>query len=131
MARNLANETVWITGATSGIGEALAYELSKKGTRLILSARREDALESVRNRCSHPERHVVLPLDLSDPATLTRAAHEALALGPVDVLVNNGGVSQRSLAKDTSLDVDRQLMETNYFGAVALTKAVLPSMIAR
>lgn len=73
----------------------------------------------------------MLPLDLAEPESLARAAREALAEGPVDVLVNNGGVSQRSLAKDTSLTVDRQLMETNYFGAVALTKAVLPSMIAR
>ncbi|MBK8169211.1 MAG: SDR family oxidoreductase [Sandaracinaceae bacterium] len=129
--RELSAETIWITGATSGIGEALAYELSEKGARLILSARRSDSLEHVRSRCAHPERHRVLPLDLSQPDTLIAAAREALAWGPIDVLVNNGGVSQRSLAKDTALVVDRTLMETNFFGTVALTKAVLPSMIAR
>lgn len=131
MSRNISNELVWITGATSGIGEALAYDLSRRGARLILSARRREALEQVRTRCANPERHRVVTLDLARSETLREAAREAASEGPIDVLINNGGISQRSLAKDTSLDVDRQLMETNFFGTVALTKAVLPSMLAR
>lgn len=125
------DKTVWVTGASSGIGEALAYALAGRGARLILSARRAEKLRQVRGQCQNGQRHRVLPLDLADPATLQDAAEEALAAGPVDVLVHNGGISQRALAKDTSLDVDRRIMEVNYFGAVALTKAVLPAMLER
>ncbi len=124
-------KTVWITGASSGIGEALAEAFAEKGARLILSARRAEKLRTVRERCQNGQRHRVLPLDLAAPASLEDAAAEALSAGPVDVLVHNGGISQRALAQDTSLEVDRRIMEVNYFGAVALTKAVLPSMLER
>jgi short-subunit dehydrogenase len=123
---------VWITGASSGIGEALAYELSRRGARLVLSSRREDALEAVRERCRRPEEHLVQPLDLARPDTLGAAAdavHDTV--GPVDVLVNNGGISQRGTAAETEMEVVRRIMEVNFFGAVQLTKAVLPSMIER
>lgn len=127
-----AIKTVWITGASSGIGEALAYALADRGAHLVLSARRAEKLEAVREACTYPERHIVLPLDLSETDTLPEKAAEAeRRAGPVDVLVNNGGISQRSLAVDTSIEVDRRLMEVNYFGTVALTKAVLPSMLRR
>jgi Short-chain dehydrogenases of various substrate specificities len=123
---------VWITGASSGIGEALAYELSRRGARLVLSSRREDALDEVRRRCPRSEEHVVETLDLAEPGTL-RAAADAVQseVGPVDVLVNNGGISQRGTAAETEMDVVRRIMEVNFFGAVQLTKAVLPSMQAR
>ncbi len=123
---------VWITGASSGIGEALAYELSRRGARLVLSSRREDALDEVRRRCPRSEEHVVETLDLAEPGTL-RAAADAVQseVGPVDVLVNNGGISQRGTAAETEMDVVRRIMEVNFFGAVQLTKAVLPSMIER
>ncbi len=111
---------VWITGASSGIGEALAYALARRGARLILSARRAARLREVQATCAHPDRHVVLPLDLADTASLEAAARQALdAAGPIDVLINNGGVSQRALVLDTELAVDRRLMDVNYFGAVA------------
>ena len=123
---------VWVTGASSGIGEALAYELAGRGARLILSARREERLEEVKAACARPQAHVVLPLDLERPETLAAAARQALErLGRVDVLVNNGGVSQRSLAMETDMAVVRRLFEINFFGTVALTKAVLPAMLAR
>ena len=125
-------KVVWITGASSGIGEALAYSLARRGARLILSARGEDRLREVQAACDHPEAHFVLPLDLAAPATLGPAVEQALAVaGRIDVLVHGGGVSQRSLVKDTAVEVDRLLFETNFFGAVGLTKAVLPSMLAR
>lgn len=126
------NRLIWITGASSGIGEALAYELSRRGANLILSSRREPVLEEVRNRCPRPDDHHTYPLDLTDPASLRRAAeavHEEV--GPVDVLVNNGGISQRGTAAETEMSVVRQIMEVNFFGAVQLTKAVLPSMLDR
>ena len=129
---SLDGKVVWITGASSGIGEALAYAFARRGARLVLSARNEPRLLAVLAACAHPERHTVLPLDLADGATLGPAVAAALArCGQVDVLVHNGGVSQRSLAKDTETAVDRRILETNFFGAVALTKALLPAMLAR
>jgi dehydrogenase/reductase SDR family member 7B len=123
---------VWITGASSGIGEALAVEWSRTGARVILSARNAAELERVRARCANPSQHAVKPLDLTDTAAIERTAAEVLReLGPVDILVHSGGVSQRSLASETDLETDRAIMELNYFGTIALTKAVLPSMIAR
>jgi len=130
--RSYQDTVVWITGASSGIGAALAEAFAQRDAILVLSARREDRLDAVRRRCVHGERHRVVPLDLTDSAAIPVAVEAVLArLGRVDVLVNNGGLTQRSAAKDTRLEVDRRLMETNYFGAVALTKAVLPSMLAR
>ena len=125
-------KVVWITGASSGIGEALAYTLAVRGARLILSARRAEQLKGVQAACAYPDRHLVLPLDLADTASLEAAARQALdAVGSIDVLINNGGVSQRALAVDTQLAIDRRIMDINSFGAVALTKAVLPSMLTR
>lgn len=130
----LQNKVVWITGASSGIGEALAYELAKKGARLILSARRKEELERVKGNCvasAQPNVHT-LPLDLTQTETLKLSTEAAIQIfGHVDILVNNGGVSQRSFAKDTILDVDRQLMEVNYFGTIALTKNILPHFLKR
>jgi dehydrogenase/reductase SDR family member 7B len=127
-----SNQVIWITGASSGIGEALALALAREGARLVLSSRRRKELERVRNSCERPDDHLVLPLDLARCDTFPAAVAEVLArCGRIDVLVNNGGVSQRALAMDAALDVERALMEVNYFGPVALTKAVLPAMHAR
>jgi short-subunit dehydrogenase len=126
------NQVVWITGASSGIGEALALGFAREGARLILSSRRPAELERVRAACLQPESHLILPLDLTQGATFPDAVSEVLQrFGRVDVLVNNGGVSQRGLAIETALEVERALMEVNYFGAVGLTKAVLPHMLTR
>lgn len=123
-------QRVWITGASSGIGEALAYAFHEAGARLILSARRAEELIRVQNRCGGGESVRILPLDVTQAAELPDKARAALEIfGGIDVLVNNAGVTQRSLVADTEIDVYRKLMEVNFFGAVALTKAVLPSMI--
>lgn len=129
---SISGQVVWITGASSGIGEALAHVCAEAGARLVLSSRRADALERVRRACPRADEHVVLPLDLMEPASFPARAAEVVArCGRVDVLVNNGGVSQRARAIETSADVERTIMETDYFGPVALTKAVLPGMLAR
>lgn len=127
------NRVVWITGASSGIGEALAFQLSARGAKLILSSRRLEALQKVKEACPGRQGNIrLLPLDLARGDELPAKAKEALALfDRVDVLINNAGVSQRSLVCETQLAVDRLIMEINFFGAVALTKAVLPSMLAR
>lgn len=122
---------VWITGASSGIGEALVYELDKRGAKLIISARRESVLLEVKAKCIHPDNVQVLPLDLEHFDGLSQVSTTACSFfGKIDILVNNGGLSQRSLAKDTDISVDERLMKVNYLGTVALTKAVLPSMLA-
>ncbi len=129
---NLRAKLIWITGASSGIGEALAYELADRGARLVLSSRRDEELERVRAACEHPERHDVVTLDLADSESLVAATREVLERhGHVDVMVHNGGVSQRSLARETDMAVVRRLMEIDYFGTVALTRALLPSMRQR
>ncbi len=126
------NKTVWITGASSGIGEALTYEFAKQGANLIISARRVDELERVQEQCPDPSKVQVLTLDLATADTFAAKTNEALAFfGQVDVMVHNAGISQRSLAKDTSVDVDRKLMEVNYLGTVALTKTLLPHFLGR
>lgn len=132
MASYYYNKVVWITGASSGIGEALTYEFAKRGAKLILSSRRKEELERVKGNCFAPAQPNIriLPLDLSQPATLQLTTEAAVQLfGHVDLLINNGGISQRSLAKETTLEVDRKLMEVDYFGTVALTKYLLPHFL--
>ncbi len=125
-------KVVWITGASSGIGEALAYELARRGATLVLSARREPLLERVRDRCDRASEHMIVPLDLTQTESMPEATAGVLArFGRIDLLVNNGGISQRSKVSETELDVDRRIMEVNYLGTVAMTKAVLPSMLER
>jgi len=121
-------QVVWITGASSGIGAALAEAFSRQGAHVVLSARRLDELEQVRRRCQRPDDHFVLPLDMAN-ADFNQATADVLTrFGRIDVLINNAGISQRSRVADTSLDVDRRIMEVNYFGVVGLTRAVLPVM---
>jgi short-subunit dehydrogenase len=130
----LKNKVIWITGASSGIGEALTYELAKAGAKLILSARRKEELERVKGNCAAGQQVniKILPLDLTQTDTIGLATEAAIQFfGHVDILLNNGGISQRGLAKDTLLKVDRQLMEINYFGTVALSKAILPHFLKR
>jgi short-subunit dehydrogenase len=133
VSRNsVSGKVVWLTGASSGIGEALAYALAAHGATLVLSARREEALRSVQRACAGTDRHLVLPLDMLVAESFAPAVQMVLAqCGRVDVLIHCAGISQRALAVETQLDVDRRIMELNYFGPVALTKLVLPSMMER
>jgi short-subunit dehydrogenase len=131
---DLHNKVIWLTGASSGIGEAVAIELAKKNVKLILSARRQDELERVRAQCigTPPENIKVFPLDLTDAKELERATHDAIKLfGHIDVLINNGGISQRSYVHETSVEVFRRIMEVNFFGAISLSKYILPHFIER
>lgn len=131
--RAFENQVFWITGASSGIGKALTLELSKLGMHMVISSRRQAELEKVRQECLHPERVDVLALDLADGASLEDIFQkvEALCTAPVDVIVHCGGISQRAPAVETSAEVDRRLMDVNYFGTVAITRSALPAMIQR
>ena len=124
------NKVFWITGSSSGIGKSLAIELSKHGVNLILSSRNKNSLEDVKKMCDNSSEIKVLPLDLEDYTNMNPKVSEAISyFGRIDVLVNNGGVSQRSLVKDTNVSVDKRLMDINYLGTVALSKALLPHFI--
>jgi dehydrogenase/reductase SDR family protein 7 len=124
----LNNKIVWITGASSGIGEGLAYQLAKKNCKLIISGRNVTELERVKANCKVPTE--ILLFDLSDFDNAKENVTKAIALfGKIDVLVNNGGISQRSLIAETDFAVDKKLIEVDYLAVVALTKALLPHFI--
>jgi len=128
----MKKNVIWITGASSGIGAELAKQYAKEGALLILSARGEKALQEVKNSCEHQENITVLPLDLKNFNSMAQYVEKALAIyGSIDLLINNGGVSQRSLIADTKMEVYQELMDINYMGTVALTKALLPYFIER
>lgn len=125
-------KVILITGASSGIGEALTYQLADKGAKLILSARREAELQRVKSNCSNQGDIKILPLDLADSKGIATKAKEAESFyGYIDILINCGGVSQRDRVINTSIEVDREIMEVNYFGSIALSKALLPKMVER
>ena len=122
--------TIWITGASSGLGEALAIAFAKKGATIILSGRNEDKLEAVKEQCKKSKNHHIVPFDISD-SEQTQAAYKSAInkAGKIDWLINNAGVSQRSLIMETSEDVERQIMELDYFAQTRLTRLVLPAML--
>lgn len=122
------DKIVWITGASSGIGEALAYQFAKEGAKLVISSRRGKELQRVRENVI--TECLIIPLDLTDNLSVENAVHIAIKhYGKIDVLINNAGISQRALALDTQQIVDRKIMEVNYFGTINMTKKVLPYMI--
>jgi short-subunit dehydrogenase len=124
-------KTVWITGASAGIGAALAHAFAARGARLVLSARRAERLQALARDCGARDVQV-LPLDLADFGALPGCVEQVLArFGAVDVMVHNAGVGQRSLVVETDFAVQKQLLDVNYLGPVALTQALLPSMLAR
>ncbi|OFX04966.1 MAG: short-chain dehydrogenase [Alphaproteobacteria bacterium RIFCSPHIGHO2_12_FULL_63_12] len=127
---NFQNKTALVTGASSGIGEALVKGLAARGARVILSGRRVDELTRVAKAAGGET--LVLPFEATVYDALPDVVAKAMAWkGGVDLLINNAGISQRSLALDTSFDVYRTIMEIDFFAPVRLTQLVLPSMVER
>lgn len=123
------DQVAWIVGASSGIGEEIARQINRAGGKVILSARKADKLKAIKESLDHPLNCMVLPLDLEVSDQFEVYSAEAQQKwGRIDLLFNNGGLSQRGEAGDTPLEIDRRIMEINYFGNIALTKAVLPYM---
>ena len=131
---NIRGKTIWITGASAGIGKATAIEFAKRGAKtLILSARNERKLTAVKLEIENATdcKCLVFPLDLSETKDLEQQTSGLLAsIGKIDCLFNNGGISQRANGSETAIEVDRRIMEVNFFGTIALTKIVLKNMIA-
>lgn len=128
--KEFKDKVIWITGASSGIGEALAIEFAKQEARLILSSRREEELKRIGALTKLPDLDLlILPFDLENTSNASGLTAQVInKFGRIDMLINNGGYSQRGEAMETSINIDRQLMEVNYFSYVNLTKAVLPYM---
>jgi dehydrogenase/reductase SDR family member 7B len=125
------DKVVWITGASSGIGEALAYELARQQAITILSSNQSEELESVKkNYDKIGGTSFIQFLDITEIEKMEIITKSLIKkFGRIDVLINNAGISQRALALGTPLDIDRKIMEIDYFGTIALTKTVLPHMI--
>lgn len=129
----LAHRQVWVTGASSGIGESLAHAFAAQGAHLILSARRQSKLEAVRDAilARYPSCSVrIVPLDMTRPETFADAVEAAAADG-LDVLVHNAGISQRTPMLETDPDDERRVLETNFFGPAHLTRLAVPAMQQR
>jgi len=127
---SIDGKTVWITGASSGIGEALAYTLEKRNCQLIISSRKEDELFRVKGKCENQNNIHVVPLDLLAYKTMPETVANVVSkFGPIDILINNAGLSQRSLIAETEISVFKKLMDVNYLGTIALSKALLPHFI--
>lgn len=120
------NKLIWITGASSGIGAALATQWNVQGARVIASARRKEKLIKLKHDCLYPENLLVVPMDITDPDSITKAVAEVNKLGSLFLVVHNAGISQKGLVIENDVEIDRVIMETNYFGTVALTKAIMP-----
>lgn len=128
------DQVVWITGASSGIGEAVAIEMAGEGAKLVLSARREDELNRVAEaaRAAGAGEVMVLPLDVTRLESFDGAVDAVLGkFSHIDMLLNNAGVAQTALIVKTQMDAYRKIFEINFFGQVALTKKVLPHMLKR
>lgn len=126
----IKDKIAWVTGASSGIGESVVAELIAKGAKVVISARRKEVLEDVKAQSAKPENIMVLPLDLAAIDSFEAKVEEVVKhFGRIDMLFNNGGISQRGMALETELSVDRRIMEIDYFGTIALTKVVGKLMV--
>lgn len=121
-----ANKKVWITGASSGIGKAAAQALNAAGAEVLISARRSDLLQAVKESCPHPTQVHILPVDLEHSSNAAEWLQEALQrMGGLDILLANAGIGQSGYALDTLEEVERKIFEINYHGHLGLTKTVL------
>ena len=129
--QDFKGKIVWVTGASSGIGEALVYAFINRGASVIVSSNEASELERVKNNCGEFSGNItIVPFDLSETSNIKALVDDLLKKsGKIDYLLNIGGISQRATIEDTPLWIDRKIMEINYFGTIALTKAVLPYMI--
>ncbi len=126
------NKKVWITGASAGIGKALALTFAEEGARLVLSSRKKQALVTVKNACHKSPEVDIIPLDLEDHVGLEQIFNENVnILKDVDILFNNGGISQRSKVAETDFAVYKKLIDINYLGTVLLTRMLLPYFLKR
>lgn len=127
---SLKHKVIWITGASSGLGAALAKACAAEGAEVILSARRFEELEHIRLHLVSPEQHMSVVMDITDEKQVEQAYQQILATkGRIDWLINNAGLSLRALIAETTMDTERTIMEVDYFSQVFLTKTALPTFL--
>ncbi len=132
MTNSFKDKVIWITGASSGIGEAMTYAFAEQDAYLVISSRKEAELQRVKANCKSPDRIKIIPCDVAKFDTIPGIAEQAIAYkGHLDILINNAGISQRAQAAETIFEVDQKIMNVNYLGTVAITKAVIPHLKAR
>tara|TARA_Y100001933_G_scaffold249316_1_gene284186 strand:+ start:7088 stop:7891 length:804 start_codon:yes stop_codon:yes gene_type:complete len=131
--RDITRKTVWITGASSGIGRAIASQIASDDVCLIVSSRRTEALEQVAQDVAvRNSECIVAPLDFSRVDQAIQDANSIVAEhGPIDIAIHAAGISQKGEVRHNALQVYRDVMEVNYFGLVAVVKSVLPGMLDR
>ncbi|NVK26728.1 MAG: SDR family NAD(P)-dependent oxidoreductase [Flavobacteriia bacterium] len=128
----MQKQVVWITGASSGIGEAMAKHFNSLGHQVVLSARRKEELDRVASECNNPENTAVVVLDQEDHASINAAGHKAIeAFGHIDTLIANSGIGQFGAVVDNDWEVEKKLIDINLLGTMAVVRSVLPHMIER
>jgi short-subunit dehydrogenase len=128
---DLKGKTIWITGASSGIGASLAIQMNNMGAKVIASARREKKLLQLKDACRFPKNLVTITLDITNQDSIGNAVKEVKLLKKLDLVIHNAGIAQKGMVIENGMEVDRRIMETNYFGTVALTKAILPIFLGQ
>lgn len=127
--REFRDKVIWITGASSGIGYEMAIQCAREGARLVLSARNQAALEDLQRLLPSGTESLILPMDMEQPELFPDLASQVVErFGRIDLVFMSAGISQRSKVIETAMSIDRRIMEVNFFGNVALAKAVLPQM---
>ena len=120
------DKVVWITGASSGIGASLARQMNQMGATVIASGRRAEKLSALQADCHYPQNLMILPLDITDEGSIEAAVSKVAECHRLDLVIHNAGIAQKGMVIENQMAVDRIVMETNYFGTVALTKSVMP-----
>ena len=126
-----SGKTVFVTGASSGIGEAMVRNLASSPCTIFIGARSTDKLESLKNELetNHVKIHAI-PMDLFDSKSLVNAFNElSRRTDRLDLLINNGGISQRGLAKDTEFSVVNRIMQVNFLGTIEWTTHCMPLLL--
>ena len=123
------DKVILITGASSGIGASMAKEFLKMGAHVIACARRTAKLQELKYNYTFSDRYTVLPLDITDSSSIENAMQKLEKLDRLDLVVHNAGIAQKGMVIENQMEIDRQIMETNYFGTVALTKALMPKFL--
>jgi len=125
----MKNKVIIITGASSGIGKALAYEFASKGAKLVLAARRIELLQQLKQEITNTE-VVICATDVSREEDCKSLIEKAIStFGQIDVLINNAGISMRAIFEDVELDVLHKLMDVNFWGTVYCSKYALPHLL--
>lgn len=126
--KHIAGKRIWITGASGGLGERIAYLCAAEGAHVLLSARREDRLIEIKRKITEEwsGQCEIFPLDVGRLEDIALVRDQ---IGSVDVLINNAGFGIFETVLDSSLDDMKAMFDVNVFGLIACTKAVLPQML--